>query len=134
MAMRSVRLLVASVLAVLPVAAGAQDYGADEYVNSCSGCHGLSGRGDGPLAADLQAPPADLTVLSEQNGGAFPYWKVYSVIDGRYVVPGHGERDMPVWGRMFLPGDTADYGEAGGEAVTQARIRALTDYVQSLQR
>ena len=30
------------------------------FVRYCSACHGAEGRGDGPAAAALQSPPADL--------------------------------------------------------------------------
>jgi hypothetical protein len=56
------------------------------------------------------------------------------VIDGRYDVPGHGNREMPVWGRQFLEDDQRLYGPAGGEIVTTERINELAGYVQSLQR
>ncbi|MGH7585494.1 MAG: FTR1 family protein [Gemmatimonadales bacterium] len=39
-----------------PVARGKQLFG-----RSCAGCHGDAGRGDGPAAAGLEPPPADLT-------------------------------------------------------------------------
>jgi hypothetical protein len=61
--------------------------------------------------------------------GEFPYWRVFSMIDGRYVVSGQGDREMPVWGQQFLEGDTQDYGTIGGPAVTTERIRQLTEYV-----
>jgi mono/diheme cytochrome c family protein len=109
-------------------------YGEAEYLNSCAVCHGFEGKGDGPLADELMKRPADLTRISQRNGGTFPYARVFAVIDGRYVVPGHGEREMPVWGRQFLVDDTDLYGPAGGEIVTTERIHQLTGYVQSLQR
>lgn len=109
-------------------------YGQAEYLASCAVCHGEGGRGDGPLAAELRTPPADLTTLSASNGGEFPYWKVFASIDGRYLVPSHGTPEMPVWGREFLTGDEATYGPIGGEAVTQERIHSLSDYLATLQR
>jgi mono/diheme cytochrome c family protein len=109
-------------------------YGEAEYLNSCAVCHGLEGRGDGPLVDVLMKRPADLTRLSRQNGGEFPYWRVFAVIDGRYIVQGHGDRDMPVWGRQFLEDDAKLYGPNGGEIVTTERIHELTAYVQRLQR
>lgn len=33
--------------------------GRELYVELCAQCHGITGRGDGPLAADLPIPPAD---------------------------------------------------------------------------
>ena len=35
--------------------------GAEIYQSQCASCHGASGRGDGPAAAGLQPPPADLS-------------------------------------------------------------------------
>ena len=108
-------------------------YGEAEFLNSCAVCHGVQGRGDGPLGDVLMKRPADLTRISRRNGGSFPYSRVFAVIDGRYEVPGHGEREMPVWGRQFLVDDTDLYGPAAGEIVTTERIHELTHYVQSLQ-
>jgi high-affinity iron transporter len=34
--------------------------GAEVYQANCAGCHGVVGRGDGPMAAGLQPPPANL--------------------------------------------------------------------------
>jgi mono/diheme cytochrome c family protein len=110
------------------------DYGEAQYTNSCAACHGPKGLGNGPLAAELRTEPADLTVLSDGNDGAFPYWRVFAVIDGRYVVPGHGDRDMPVWGRQFLEDDARTFGPSGGEIVTTERIHALAAYIETLQR
>jgi mono/diheme cytochrome c family protein len=109
-------------------------YGEAEYLNSCAVCHGLEGKGDGPLGDELVRRPADLTKISRRNGGTFPYNRVYAVIDGRYAIPSHGKREMPVWGRQFLEDDTNLYGPAGGEIVTSERIHELAGYVQSLQR
>lgn len=108
--------------------------GQQEYLNSCAVCHGVDGKGDGPMADVLRKRPANLTTLARRNGGAFPYWRVYATIDGRDLVPEHGERDMPVWGNQFLPDDVKRYGPYGGEAVTTERIQNLAGYVQTLQR
>jgi mono/diheme cytochrome c family protein len=127
-----------SLAAVVLAGAGAfgqeLEYGHVEYLESCAACHGADGRGNGPVAAQLATRPADLTGLAAGNGGEFPYWRVFAVIDGRYVVPGHGDRDMPVWGRQFLEHDAKVYGPKGGEKATTERIFELTNYVRSLQR
>ena len=115
-------------------AAEKMSYGEAEYLNSCAVCHGLEGKGDGPLGDVLMKRPADLTHISDRNGGTFPYAHIFAVIDGRYGVPSHGEREMPVWGRQFLEDDVRLYGPAGGEIVTTERIHELAGYVQSLQR
>jgi mono/diheme cytochrome c family protein len=109
-------------------------YGEAEYLNSCAVCHGSDAKGDGPLTDVLMKRPPDLTRLSERNGGRFPYQRVFAVIDGRYVVSGHGDRDMPVWGRQFLEEDAKVYGPSGGEIVTTERIHNLAGYIESLQR
>jgi mono/diheme cytochrome c family protein len=120
---------------VVGAAAGERmSYGEAEYLNSCAVCHGVEGKGDGPLGEMLVKRPADLTSISRRNGGRFPYARVIAVIDGRYDVPGHGNREMPVWGRQFLEDDQSLYGPAGGEIVTTERINELAGYVQSLQR
>jgi mono/diheme cytochrome c family protein len=122
-------------LPVVGAAAGERmSYGEAEYLNSCAVCHGVEGNGNGPLGEMLVKRPADLTSISKRNGGRFPYARVIAVIDGRYDVPGHGNRDMPVWGRQFLEDDQRLYGPAGGEIVTTERINELAGYVQSLQR
>ncbi|EHK52527.1 c-type cytochrome [Allomesorhizobium alhagi] len=134
--MKKFILAVAFSFVLLSDRTGAQEksYGQVEYLNSCASCHGDSGKGDGPLAGELKTAPANLTRLAERNGGEFPYSHVFAVIDGRYVVPGHGDREMPVWGRRFLQGDWPIYGPVVGEAVTQERIHELARYVQALQR
>jgi len=114
--------------------AAEMSYGEAEYLNSCAVCHGLDGKGDGPLGDELVRRPADLTTISQRNGGTFPYARVYAVIDGGFPVPSHGEREMPVWGRQFLEDDAKLYGPAGGAIVTSERIHNLAGYVQSLQR
>lgn len=133
-----IRAATAAILAVVLIEgqclAQEKSYAEEEFVNSCAACHGREGRGNGPLAEALSRRPTDLTRLSAGNGGAFPYDRVLAIIDGRYVVPGHGDRDMPVWGRQFLEQDAKMYGGQGGEMLTAERIRALTGYVEQLQR
>lgn len=116
-------------------AAAAQEmsYGEAEYINSCAVCHGLEGKGDGPLRDMLRKRPADLTHLAKRNGGAFPSSRVFAIIDGRYAVSGHGDREMPVWGRQFLEDDAKSYGPSGGEVVTTERIHNLAGYIETLQ-
>jgi hypothetical protein len=58
------------------------EIGKFEYLNSCGSCHGITGKGDGPVVKSLIKPPADLTRLAEDNNGVFPFARVYDVIDG----------------------------------------------------
>lgn len=119
----------------LAVAADRPDQGRREYMNSCASCHGASAKGDGPLAASLQRPPADLTMLSHRNGGVFPAQRVQQVIDGRTDVKAHGSREMPVWGERFTNQGSAEYFDVpfNADAYTAARIALLTDYLNRIQ-
>ena len=104
--------------------------GQREYQQSCAVCHGKEGRGNGPMAELLKKSPPDLTQLRKKNGGQFPFWRVYRMIDGREEVMAHGTRTMQVWGAHFL-------GEAGGGPLEEdrvlGRILSLVYYLESLQ-
>ena len=108
--------------------------GSDEYRFSCLNCHGVGGKGNGPMAEFLIKKPSDLTILSKNNNGEYPFLKVYQTIDGRVLVPGHGDRDMPIWGMRYLEEDAQRYGNFGGEDVVRARILQLVYYIQMLQQ
>jgi mono/diheme cytochrome c family protein len=110
----------------LPPAAQVYD-GAQLYRNHCGTCHGRNGRGDGPMAALLRKPPADLTKFAIMNGGVFPAERLRRIIDGRDV-PSHGDRDMPVWGVTLRTSR-----DGGGYDSVEARIEALVRHIQSLQ-
>ncbi len=115
--------------------------GADEFRNSCASCHGMNGKGHGPLASILMKKPADLTVLAKNNGGEYPslkegeypFHRVFQIIDGRTVVAGHGDRTMPVWGSRYAMEEGLKYGPMGGEKVIRGRILELVYYIQSIQ-
>lgn len=142
-----------ALMAALPLvlggtlAAAAQDnaqdtvIGQEEYAISCSVCHGTDGTGHGEFAKVLKVAPADLTQLSKNNDGAFPLQQVYDTIDGRRMVTGHGERDMPIWGVRYSAEAERDFGPYGGEygpygndLAVRARILELVYYIQSIQK
>jgi mono/diheme cytochrome c family protein len=60
-----------------PVAADAASTsrGKTVYTAECFTCHGASGRGDGPQAAQLEKNPGNLTNLQGQSDGAL-FWKI----------------------------------------------------------
>jgi mono/diheme cytochrome c family protein len=116
-----------------------ENLGKREYLRSCASCHGVSGKGDGPVAKSLSPPPADLTKLAEANHGVFPISRVYEIIDGRIERLVHGSRDMPVWGERYMEGmisrDSPDFqSKELAEAIMRARILALVEYISTLQR
>ena len=102
-----------------------------EYQNSCAVCHGVDGKGQGPMGGVLTVRPADLTVLSKKNSGTFPFWRTYRAIEGREEVRGHGTREMPVWGDRFR--SQAGGSDAGSRAQAAGRLLALVFYLQHIQ-
>lgn len=102
------------------------------FEDNCMVCHGRDGKGDGIMVTFnlLTSPPPDLTHLGNRNGGRFPFWKVYRLIDGREPIKGHGTQDMPLWGDEFRY-------EAGSSSDAQTQVRGkilqLVYYLQSLQ-
>ena len=117
------------------VAAEKVDMGKSEYDVSCAVCHGLTGKGDGPYKSSLTKAPTDLSQLAKKNGGAYPFQRIYEVIDGRSEVAAHGPREMPVWGKRYSVSAAEYYVDVpyNSEAYIRGRIVALTEYVYRLQ-
>lgn len=140
------KVLIASVLAALGVSFHASeslaqpdtDYGKAEYESNCASCHGLAGKGDGPLSQIYLTKPTDLATIAKRNGGVFPAQRVYEIIDGRQAVEAHGPRTMPVWGQDYRKEAPDLFGLGiyihdlrGG--IANARILSLVDYLSRLQ-
>jgi len=118
------------------------DIGQMEYLSSCAACHGLDGKGNGPLSVELKSTPADLTALAKKNNGVFPVSTVYEMIDGRKPISAHGTRDMPIWGFRYIPSVNEWFAQpsdfnlnlAGNtEMMVRTRILALVDYLNRIQ-
>jgi len=116
------------------VAAGAQ-----LFHDHCSTCHGVDGKGpkpalSGPMATydpqsiepEKRVKPADLTMLSEENGGTFPAERVSNAINFKGSIPAHGTPEMPAWGNLFYQL------KANPKALDQT-VRNLTAYIESIQ-
>jgi len=127
-------------VATVAMAAGTQaqdfSYGQDLFETRCAICHGPTGAGDGEMAEFFAQAPRDLTMMTAENDGAFPFQAVYESIDGRRDIAAHGSSEMPIWGdflkaeaqAMVLPNiETA-------EEVVQGRILALVYYLQTVQQ
>ena len=116
------------------------DLGQYEYRNSCALCHGIDGKDNTSVLDLLKTAPGDLTTLSKRNNGVFPFDRVYAVIDGREMIKGHGQRDMPAWGDRYTSSDqgvkAAEYffdTPYNMEMFARSRILALIDYLHRIQ-
>ncbi len=111
---------------------GAVSSGRLQFRQYCAPCHGMDGTGDGPVADTLKKKPANLTLLTKNNGGKFPYDHVYNMITGKEVIASHGTREMPIWGVVFSRSNMP-----GAPGRTPAQVKAKIDtiiaYIQSIQ-
>lgn len=122
-------LCVLCLLAALPAQAQQQKViadGKDEFQHNCVACHGDAGKGDGRLAELLTVKPADLTQIAKKNGGTFPFWQAYGIIEGKVPVKGHAY--MPDWESRFKADEPKP-----GYAYAYLRILTLTHYLESIQ-
>ncbi|MGB3178746.1 MAG: cytochrome c [Albidovulum sp.] len=104
------------------------------YADYCAGCHGPSGQGDGLDAAGLGKAPADLTGISQRNGGSYPMVAVMSAIDG-YTRRGDLSSAMPELGVALQEGPLVMIDTGDGTATpTPANLVALANYLKTLQR
>jgi mono/diheme cytochrome c family protein len=110
-----------------PIKTSNPSSGAEMYKQYCAVCHGKTGKGDGPAAADLKTAPADLSALAKKNDGKFPADHVASVLRNGVKAPAHGTSDMPTWGPLFQSVSSKD------DAIVNMRITNLTNYLKSLQ-
>lgn len=113
------------------------DLGRSLYLLGCAVCHGVDGKGKGPLSEQLKVAPADLTVLAKKNNGVFPVSSVYETIDGRKVIAAHGTREMPIWGKydreLLYPRDKLIDPSYDPEAVVRTRTLSIIDYLNRIQ-
>jgi mono/diheme cytochrome c family protein len=97
----------------------------------CASCHGVAARGDGPVAASLRVPPADLTRIAARRDG-FDAPTIAAYIDGRTRVQAHGTSEMPTWGRRF--DDSLERTAADETKLAPGDIYLIVEYLRSVQR
>jgi hypothetical protein len=106
--------------------------GVEMYERLCASCHGVDGRGDGPVAPLIKIETPDLTRIAARDGGEFPAEDVRRTIDGRWDRRAHGARDMPVWGWEFY--GTVNPDDAAERAKVDSMINRLVEYLRTIQQ
>ena len=100
--------------------------GQDTFREYCAACHGVSGKGDGPVAVILKKRPADLTTIKKRKR-TFSAAEIEATITGTGTLQtAHGAPDMPVWGPYFTAVDSS----AG---VAKVRVTNLVKFIESIQ-
>jgi len=107
------------------------DQGQKLYLQYCSSCHGIDGRGNGTVSPYLKLKVPDLSLLKKNHKGIYPLSDVMAAIDGSRVVRAHGDRQMPVWGEVFRKDvEKKKYTEL--TALLKAKV--IAEYLAPLQR
>jgi mono/diheme cytochrome c family protein len=129
--------LLLAMIAASPASADeALEQGKADFAKLCAPCHGVDAKGHGPEAAKLPKKPVDLTRITERYG-RFPEDRVFATIAGLDMPEGHGTREMPVWGDVFVSEgvgqstSVADALRASDDA--SRRIAGLMHYLETLQ-
>lgn len=102
--------------------------GSDLYKTYCATCHGVDGKGGGPMAQALKARVPDLTRIARRNHGRFPLERVERIISGEEdIMPAHGSREMPLWGPIFSQ-------IVWDQDLGRVRIHNVAKYVEGMQQ
>ncbi|MEO9864650.1 MAG: cytochrome c [Yoonia sp.] len=106
--------------------------GRASFMENCAGCHGVDGKGSGPLVTGVGLIAADLTMISARKGGTFPRQDIMAIIDGLDRDP-HFSNAMPEFGAGDLGEAVIVEGEDGLGTPTPVGLIALADYLESIQ-
>lgn len=109
--------------------------GKTAYGAYCAICHGDDGKGGGQVGEMFEVKPPNLTTLSKNAGGRFPFADVYNVIILGMEAPGHGTSEMPIWGEYFMSDALQDRGVSKTDAlfIASGRALSLVYYLESIQ-
>ncbi len=99
--------------------------GRNLFAENCTVCHGLDGKGGGPLATALNLTPPDLTTLAARGNGEFPSEHVLSILRHGGSETIDGDKTMPAWAKIFAHECGAAYG--------QQAILELRSYLKTIQ-
>ena len=106
-----------------------------EFEEKCAVCHGVSATGDGVLADSLKQKPADLTLISERNGGTFPSSKIIAKIWGRdrEIIATHIISEMPAFYAAPIFGQDEDFEDSAGRLSLQQNHN-IVSYLATIQK
>lgn len=124
--------------ALAPVPANALDdelkLGKVVFQELCASCHGEQGNGDGVIADLFKVKPKAISQLSKENGGVYPFERVYQTLKATQKVKGHGDTAMPLWGDYFQVGvlddPTADETQS---FIALGKLLSVIYYIETLQ-
>lgn len=131
--------ILAAILAVWAGSALAENHEADYeagralYRDYCATCHGMEGRGDGPMGMILNIVPSDLTMLYANNDDGFPRMRTIMRIDGRDPIIGHTGA-MPIFGPVMEGKSAVLDAEDGTPILTTQRMADLIAWLEQIQR
>jgi mono/diheme cytochrome c family protein len=111
---------------VLPVGKTTPTDGRQMFASYCAPCHGIDGRGSGPLAPALRIKPGDLTLLSRGHHGRFPEAQVVTVLQFGAQTP-HSAMEMPAWGPILAKMNQSNH------QARLLRISNLSRYLDTIQ-
>lgn len=130
--MRMFPAVLAALVVQSPAFAEEVDVGARLYQESCSGCHGATGKGGGELTDLLSIQPPALTGLSAAHDGVFPMLDVVHIIDGRSGLRAHGG-PMPIFGSLYSASSVTAGTDYGSVIEVRGRILSLAMYLESIR-
>ena len=67
-------------------------------------------------------------MIAEENGGTFPFWRVFDIIAGDTKLEGHDAPQMPLFSERMRGQESA-----GVFPPAPLRVLALTHYLESIQ-
>ncbi len=108
------------------------EVGRAAFQDNCASCHGKRAMGDGPMAVFVSSGVPNLRELGFRNGGSFPEAHVVQVIT-RVSDLHTGIVAMPDFGALLTADPTVYTAPDGREIQTDAKVIAITRYLESIQ-
>ena len=105
---------------------------AGKIIHICSiavHCHGQEGHGNGPVSRYLNVKVPDLALIKKNNNGIYPLDKVMWAIDGTGDVRAHGDRQMPIWGEIFIIEE-----QRSPQRARESKAKLIAEYIGKLQQ